>query len=140
MDEHLNKALYIGVSLILFMLAFTAFLTSYRENEAFLQKAIDTSSRNTLYGEAEGGASPHATGDEVVCFILEKTRQEQEATLAGLYGSQTGLAQNLLPDMLVDGISYEHYDITSIQSADRYALRYVVNAQGEIIRMEFTKR
>ncbi len=140
MDEHVNRALSIGVALILFMLAFASFISSYRENEAFLQKAIDTSSRNTLYGEKETGLSPHATGDEVVCFILEKTRQEQEAALTSLYDSQAGQPQDPLPDMFVDGISYDLYDIATIRWDDRYALRYVVDAQGKIIRMDFTKR
>lgn len=140
MDDHLNKALSIGAALILLMLAFTAFLSCYRQNEAFLQKAMDTSSGNALFGEAVVGISPHATGAEVICFILEKNRQEQEAVLTGIYDSQAVLAQCPLPDILVDGTSYALCDIAAIQPSDAYDSSYTVDAQGEIIRMEFMKR
>jgi hypothetical protein len=135
MSDNITRALYLGVALLLFALAFSAFIYSYRELSGYFSAA---SGAAEPFGTAEVDTTPVQavmTGDEVISLVLDKRGDDADTLLRELYGAARGSADSL-PDIRIGGMSCADFDIMSIDVNGRYYAAYAFDRQGNPVSVD----
>lgn len=140
MDEHLTKALYLGMALLLFAMAFTAFFTFYGDYENYYSQASDYSNLDRLQTQEPVSSIALMSGDEVINLILEKRRNDSDIVLQELYSDTAADVPDPLPDISVDGISSTDYDLMAVNAEDGYDADFTFDSFGNLGMIDLHKR
>lgn len=157
MDEHLTRALYLGVTIFLLIAAFTAFFALFGGYQAYFSHASESNDFDRLKVEEPASSGPFARvmrGDEVVSLILEKRRADGSADLREIYSDSIPHEQlegdtvnytEQLPDIFVgddkaDMASYQDIVLTSIDPGDNYEAEFTFDSSGNTVKIDLIKQ
>lgn len=139
MNDQVSKALYLGMALLLFAMAFTAFFALYRDYEEYYSHASDYSNQDRLLTQEPVSSESIMQGDEVVNLILEKRRNDADTLLQELY-DDTAAVIDPLPDISIDGINFMDYDLMAVNAEDGFDAEFKFDTSGNLVRIDLRKR
>ncbi|SHI91790.1 hypothetical protein [Thermoclostridium caenicola] len=142
MNEQMNRALYIGCALLLLVLAFTSFFSLYRDYRDYASRVREyTDTPGVATMETFSGCFGDMTGHEVANLLLARRRTDRERILNSLYEDTAGPSEfGELPELVIDGESYEDFRLESIDPDGTYQADIRFNAYGRPVRIEIRGR
>ncbi len=125
---------------MLFALALTVFFSGYDQYQHYRHQSERLMLEDKQVKRYEENMPVGMDGYEVLHQVLEAKKQAEAARLNLYYGGVTSLPAIDGPEIWIEGIKAEEYDLTHFQLEQRFNETYEINPSGKIVRIRYTKQ
>ncbi len=135
MSDNIEKALYLGVALMMFIAAITSFFYYYAQYEGFINQGQKRMSSNEMVNQRKDEAFFIISGEEVLHQILEMRKQDKADDIKSQYYDALSA---LRPKIFVNGEAHDRVDISNINLFQQYHIDYEISAEGVTTAIYYT--
>lgn len=140
MNTNIEKALYLGVGVLLLALAFTFFFSSYRQHRAYIGESLRIINEDRIVTISEENVDSYISGYELIHLILEEKKRTEEGMLSHFYSDDSVNPYKNNSYLWVSGKMAFDMDLSQIDPAMFYVASYEKDSWGKVNKVHYTVR